>query len=310
MEVSEHRHITNKKLERSPDKKKKGFGHLLYIGPHLILFVIFGILPLVYGTYVSFTRWDLVGQPEWVGLANYKEILFNQDSTFHKQFFNGVKNTLIFVGISVPLLMIIPLMIALALNTKVKATSLFQSIFYIPGLFSISAVALIWSLVFNKRLGPINNVFGSDANWFTSQPHAWILILVVSIWWGIGGNLIIYRAALSSISKDVFEAADIDGAGPVKKFFYITIPSIKFPILYTLVMSTLASFNIYGQPVMLTDGGPTESTTVAMMYIRNLAFGSGQSVAGMASAMAMLLGMIMIIVSIFQFVVLSKDDTK
>src|SRR5690606_30517999 len=134
-------------------KKKIGLGHLIYIGPHIILFLIFGILPLIYGVYVSFTKWDLVGQPEWVGLANYKEILFNKDSIFHFQFFNGVKNTLIFVLISVPLLVVIPLLIALALNTKVKAASLFQSVFYIPGLFSISAVALIWLLVFNKRLG-------------------------------------------------------------------------------------------------------------------------------------------------------------
>ncbi|GAB2545354.1 carbohydrate ABC transporter permease [Gracilibacillus alcaliphilus] len=310
MEGIAEKHEPDKTTGLAPSKKKKSLSHLVYIGPHLILFLIFGILPLIYGIYVSFTRWDLVGQPEWVGLANYKEVLFNQSSTFHSQFFNGVKNTLIFVVISVPLLIIIPLIIALALNTKVKAASLFQSIFYIPGLFSISAVALIWLLVFNKRLGPINNILGSDANWFTSQPHAWLLILVVSVWWGIGGNLVIYRAALSSISKDMFEAADIDGAGSIKKFFYITIPSIKFPILYTLVMTTLASFNIYGQPVMLTNGGPTESTTVAMMYIRNLAFGSGQSVAGVASAMAMLLGIIMVIVSIFQFVVLSKDDTK
>lgn len=282
----------------------------LYIGPHLLLFAIFGLIPLFYGIYISFTQWDMVGDATFVGLQNYKEILFNQSSTFHNQFFNGLKNTFIFVIISVPFLIIVPLMIAMALNAKTKAVGLFQSIFYLPGLFSISAVALIWSLVFNKRIGPINNLFGSTVNWTTEQPYAWLVILVVSIWWGVGGNMVIYRAALSGISKDLYEAADIDGATSIKKFFYVTLPSIKFQLLYTFVMTTIASFNIYGQPVMLTNGGPTQSTTVLMMYIRNLAFGSGQSVAGMASAMAVLLGIVMVVISAVQFVILNKDNSK
>lgn len=280
----------------------------LYVGPHLILFLIFGIIPLAYGLYISLTQWDMVGSPVFVGLDNYKEILFNGDSTFHTQFFVGLKNTLIFVVISVPFLIILPLMMALAMNAKIKFAGIFQAIFYVPGLFSISAVAIIWSLVFNKRLGPINNLFGSNVNWIAEQPYAWIVILVVSIWWGMGGNLVIYRAALAGISLDLYEAADIDGANSWKKFIHITLPSIRFQLLYTLVMTILASFNIYGQPVMLTNGGPKSSTSVLMMYIRNLAFGSGQSVAGMASAMAILMGTVMIIISIFQFKVLTSDE--
>ncbi|KAF1295275.1 ABC transporter permease [Enterococcus sp. JM4C] len=282
----------------------------MYVGPHLLLFLIFGMIPLVYGIYISLTQWDMVGTANFVGLQNYKEILFNTSSTFHTQFFSGLKNTLIYVVISVPCFIVFPLLIALALNAKPKGVTLFQSIFYVPGLFSISAVSIIWMLVFNKRLGPISNVFGSNANWFTEQPYAWIVILVVSIWWGVGGNMVIYRAALNGISRDLYEAADIDGAGSFRKFFSITLPSIKFQLLYTFVMTTIGSFNIYGQPVMLTNGGPTQSTTVLMMYIRNLAFGSGQSVAGMASAMAVLLGIVMVIISAFQFVLLNRDSTK
>ncbi len=282
----------------------------LYVGPHLLFFCIFGLIPLAYGIYISFTQWDMVGDATFVGLQNYKEILFNTQSTFHSQFFTGLKNTLIYVVISVPVLIVVPLLIAMALNAKPKAAGVFQSIFYIPGLFSISAVALIWSLVFNKRLGPINNLFGSNANWIVEQPYAWLVILIVSVWWGVGGNMVIYRAALNGISKDLYEAADIDGATSVQKFFKITLPSIKFQLLYTFVMTTIASFNIYGQPVMLTNGGPTQSTTVLMMYIRNLAFGSGVSVAGMASAMAVLLGIVMVIISAFQFVILNKDSSK
>jgi len=299
---------TEKAKKNRVDGGIKGprMAQFFYVGPHLILFLIFGIIPLFYGLYASFTRWDLVGSPQWVGLDNYREILVNTGSTFNRQFWNGVKNTVIFVVAAVPFLVTIPLLLAVALNAKVKASGFFQSIFYVPGLFSISAVALIWSLVFNPRVGPINNLFGSEVNWFSFQPNAWIIILATSVWWGIGGNLVIYRAALSGVPRDMYEAAEIDGAGAVKKFFYITIPSIKFPLLYTTIMTTVGAFNIYGQPVMLTNGGPTESTYVAMMYIRDLAFGRGQAVAGMASAMAILLGSVMVIISVFQFAVMRK----
>lgn len=300
----------SRKNHKANQLNKAGAKPLLYIGPHLLFFLVFALLPLAYGIYISFTQWDLVGDPNWVGFNNYKEILFNSDSVFNYQFFNGLKNTFIFVIISVPLLMIIPLLIALALNAKPKATTFFQSVFYIPGLFSISAVALIWRLVFNKRLGPINNMFGSAANWTTEQPYAWLVILIVSVWWGLGGNMIIYRAALNGIPVELYESAEIDGASSVKKFFYITLPSIKFQLLYTFVMTTVASFNIYGQPVMLTEGKPNQTTSVLMMYIKDLAFGSGQSVAGMASAMAVLLGLVMVTISIIQFLLMNKDNKK
>lgn len=302
--------MRNKNKVNLNRKARTGLKPLFYIGPHLVFFFVFALLPLIYGIYISMTQWDMVGDPKWVGFSNYKEILFNSSSTFHFQFFNGMKNTLIFVIISVPLLIVIPLLIALALNAKPKAMTFFQSVFYIPGLFSISAVALIWTLFFNKRLGPVNNLFNSSANWPSTQPYAWLVILIVSIWWGLGGNMIIYRAALNGIPSELYESADIDGAGSIKKFFHITLPSIKFQLLYTFVMTTIASFNIYGQPVMLTDGGPNQSTSVLMMYIRKLAFGSGQSVAGIASAMSVLLGLVMVIISIFQFTLMNKDNRK
>ncbi|MFV0503958.1 MAG: carbohydrate ABC transporter permease [Lachnospirales bacterium] len=285
------------------------YKHLFFIGPHLVLFLVFLALPLVFGVFISFTNWDLTGSPNWVGLNNYGEILFDINSTFHKQFFNGMKNTLVFVLCSVPLFVVIPLTIALALNTGVKGGGIFQSIFYIPCLFSISAVAIIWKLVFNLRLGLINQIFSLDISWLTTQPYGWMSIVMVSIWWNIGGNMIIYRSALGGIDINIYEAAAIDGANAWNLFLRITLPSIKFPLLYTTVITTLNTFNIYGQPLLLTDGGPNESTKVIMMYIRELAFGSGKSISGMASAMAMLLGLVMVLISIFQFRVMNKNNT-
>ncbi len=287
---------------------KKSLTPYFFVGPHLILFIVFILLPTLYGIYASFTQWNLINDPVWVGLANYKTILFDTESTFYTQFMNGLKNTLIFVALSVPILIIIPLMIAVSLeHKKVKMKNVIQSILYIPGLISISAAALIWSLIFNKQLGITNNIFGSDTVWAANQPYAWLIIIVITVWGGVGGNMIIYRASISGVSKDLYESAEMDGAGPVRRFSSITLPSIRFPLIYTFVMTTAGAFNVFGQPLMMTDGGPRQSTTVLMMYIRQLAFGHGESIAGMASAMAVLLGLVILVISALQYYVMNRN---
>ncbi|WP_098742963.1 sugar ABC transporter permease [Paenibacillus sp. EZ-K15] len=287
---------------------KKSLTPYFFVGPHLILFIVFILLPTLYGIYASFTQWNLINDPVWVGLANYKTILFDSESTFYAQFMNGLKNTLIFVVLSVPILIIIPLMIAVSLeHKKVKMKNVIQSILYIPGLISISAAALIWSLIFNKQLGITNNIFGSETVWAANQPYAWLIIIVITVWGGVGGNMIIYRASISGVSKDLYESAEMDGAGPVRRFSSITLPSIRFPLIYTFVMTTAGAFNVFGQPLMMTDGGPRQSTTVLMMYIRQLAFGHGESIAGMASAMAVLLGLVILVISALQYYVMNRN---
>lgn len=287
---------------------KKSLTPYFFVGPHLILFIVFILLPTLYGIYASFTQWNLINDPVWVGLANYKTILFDTESTFYTQFMNGLKNTLIFVVLSVPILIIIPLMIAVSLeHKKVKMKNVIQSILYIPGLISISAAALIWSLIFNKQLGITNNIFGSQTVWAANQPYAWLIIIVITVWGGVGGNMIIYRASISGVSKDLYESAEMDGAGPVRRFSSITLPSIRFPLIYTFVMTTAGAFNVFGQPLMMTDGGPRQSTTVLMMYIRQLAFGHGESIAGMASAMAVLLGLVILVISALQYYVMNRN---
>ncbi|SET89784.1 carbohydrate ABC transporter permease [Paenibacillus sp. NFR01] len=289
-------------------KKKFNFAPAFFVGPHIILFAMFVFIPTIYGIYASFTKWDLMNSPEWVGLDNYRTILFDSTSTFHTQFNNGLKNTLIFVGLSVPILIILPLMIAVALeHRKVKMKSVIQSILYVPGLISISAGALIWLLLFNKQLGIAGNVFGTTVSWPANQPYAWIIIIVITIWGGVGGNMIIYRASISGVAKDLYESAEIDGAGAVRRFTSITLPSIRFPLIYTFVMTTAGAFNVFGQPLMMTKGGPNQSTHVLMMYIRQLAFGTGQSIAGMASAMAVLLGLIILVISALQYYVMNRN---
>lgn len=288
--------------------KKKSLTPYAFLAPHLLLFILFFALPAIFGVYISFTKWNLLTSPQWVGFDNYKEILFNTESTFYTQFHNGIKNTTLFVLYSVPFCIIVPLMIALALNAKPAGRKFFQSLFYLPTLLSISSVILTWTFLFNRNLGPVNNVLKLQVNWYGQQPYTWIALVIITVWWFIGGNMVIYQAALADIPEQLYEAASLDGAGAIRKFISVTLPGIKNQLAYTIVITTIAQFNIYGQPLMFSKGGPRGSTHVLLMYIRQLAFGSGESLAGLASAMAVMLGLCILAVSVFQFILMRNRD--
>ena len=168
--------------------------------------------------------------------------------------------------------------------------------------------ALVWRMVFNSQFGLLNTTFHTDINWLGKNPYAWITIFVLVLWAGIGGNLVIYRSALSGVDESLYEAAKVDGAGPVRIFFSITLPEIKLPLFYTTIMTTTGAFNVWGQPVMLTNGGPNYQTQVLLMDIRNLAFPAGPAAAGMASAMALLLGIILMAIAAIQLIFMNKED--
>ena len=298
----------SKPVQKKPKRKKFSLWPAFFIGPHLLIFLVFFLIPVIYGVYISFTKWNLFTDPQFVGFDNYKTILFDEESSFYSQFRNGLTNTFLFVIFTVPLAIIVPLVIAAALTAKPKMAKFFQSIFYVPSLFAVSAVMLIWQFLLSVSYGPLANYFDFSTNLVNTQPYAWISLVVVTVWWCIGGNMVIYLAALNGVNKDLLEAASIDGAGPVRKFFQITLPSIKFQLLFTIVTTTIAQFNVYGQPLMLTSGGPNDSTRVLLMYIQENTFGSGASIAGMSSAMAILLGICIMIVSAFQFLLLRERN--
>lgn len=292
-----------------PGHKKGRWLPLAFIGPHLIIFIIFVLIPIVFGIYVSFTQWDLIGAPKWVGLDNFREILFNTESSFHRMFKDGMKNTLLFVALNVPLCMVVPLAFALALHMRPYGSRLYQSILYMPTLFSITAVGIIWMQLLNRRFGLIS-IFNPAKPPQTHMPEAWIWLMVMTVWWTMASNMVIYQSALSSVSKDLYESAQIDGAGPWARFTRITLPSIKFQLLYTLVITLAGSFNVYGQPTIMTKVDPASGPAIQVLvfYIRGLAFGSGQAVAGIASAMAMMLGIFIIVVSAFQIRLITRND--
>lgn len=315
LKISNVNHHQEKTFGRLLSSVKKNVPAYMFLLPFLMLFCIFFIFPFFYGLYISFFRWNIF-QPEktsFVWLDNYIKILFNSESIYFDYFWNGMKNTILFVIISVPTLIFSALFVALLLDIRPFGYRFLRIVFFMPTVFSISAVALIWVWQFNTEGGFINEVLKlfhiEQVQWLTSQPWAWISILIVTVWWTMGTNMVILSAGLKDIDKSLYEAAEIDGASYWQGLRYISIPGIANQLFTVTILTTIASFNIYGQPDLLTSGGPVLNgeftTTVLMMRIRGIAFGVNAQ-PGIASSMAVCLGIIMIVISLVQSKVIKK----
>lgn len=293
------------KTRKQLAKLKKGIEPAFFLTPYLLFFFVFFIIPFVFGLVISFYDWDLFfpDNNEFVRFGNYVKVLFDKESIFYEYFWSGLKNTLIFVVISVPLLVVIPLFFAILIDMEPPGYKIFRIILFMPTIFSISAVILIWKWQFYSNGGFINSVLKAiglnEIPFLTTQPWAWISILIVTIWWTMGTNMVILGAGLKNIDKTLYEAAAIDGANYFQTLIHISLPALTPQLLIVIITTIIASFNIYGQPDMLTLGGPNFSTTVLMMRIRGLAIDTNAN-PGIASTMAICMGIIMVVVSICQ----------
>lgn len=280
-------------------KKNKLTAILLYL-PFLICFILFWFMPLLYGVWISLHDWTLHrGNEGFVGFRNYVSIL-NPATIFGDLFYQGLGNTLTFVLISVLPLIVISLGLALLINNlPPKVKPLFRTIFFISYSISITSVSAIFLWLFNGNGGFINNVLGKSIHWLTEQPYAWITILVTTVWWTIGFNMILFINALDEVDYALYEAADLDGANAFKKFQYITLPSIKSVLLFVTITTVIASFNLYGQTLLITAGGPEQSTNTLIMNIQQTVF--SQNNLGVGSAMAITMGLIMMMITGIQY---------
>lgn len=266
----------------------------LFAVPFLIIFTMFFVYPFLNGVIISFQNKD----GEFVWFENYQKVLANDEFIFKEYFWRGLGNTVLFVVISVPFLIIVPLLLALLLEIKPRGYKVFRAILFMPTIFSISSVILMWKQVLQVETGFVNSIFKGlgweQIDFLGSQPWAWISILIVTIWWTMGVNMVILGAGLKNIDKSVYEAASIDGAGYFKSTLHITIPLLKNQIFVVLIMTILASFNIYGQAQLLTAGGPEHSTEVLLMVILNHLYKQPH----IAATMALLLGIVMAAISL------------
>lgn len=278
----------------------------LFVVPFVLLFTTFTIFPALYGLYISLHEWDftLPGRP-FVGLQNYMD-LFDPESVTYEPFWNGMKNTWLFVLFSVPFLVTLPLALALLLHGEFPGRTFFRATIFAPYVLGVSVIGVMWKFILDAQFGFLNRMLGTHINWTTEQPWAWISLVGITVWWTIGFNAIIYMAGLSDIPAEHYEAASLDGANGWQRFTHITLPGLRPVLIFILITTVLASANMFGQSYMITNGGPTESTRTVLMVMTDLGF--GQSRAGAAAAESYLLAICLCVVSVIQFWLMRDRD--
>jgi multiple sugar transport system permease protein len=291
--------------------QRKAFDWVPYffILPHLLFFVIFAGFPFVLGLVISFFQYDIL-RPEatrFVGLENYTN-LFVPGTVENPVFWNSLTNTVEFVLMSVPLLIIIPLFLAMLLNTKLAGKNLYRAIYFAPWVLSSAVVGLLGFWIFQSQ-GGLLNYYLKDLGvvvprWLSTMPWAWVSILIVTVWWTSGFNMIIILAALQNIPGELYEAASIDGATWWQRFRFVTIPMLRPVLVFIVIITIIASFNLFAQPLFMTNGGPAQSggggsTEPIMLRIYNESFVRNRM--GSGAAMSFVVAIIMIVVSYFNF---------
>jgi multiple sugar transport system permease protein len=282
----------------------------LFLLPHAVFFLVFVVYPVGFGVYVSVHQWDLLsGNSPFVGLKYYAQI-FDPSTPQSEFFWRTLLNTVFFVVVSVPLLVATALGLALLLYRPIFAGPVFRAIFFMPGILSVSVMGILWRWMFDNQSGLINVVreqyFGQSVIQFlTTEGWAWVPIIVGTVWWTIGFNMTLYLAALGGISRSYYEAAQLDGAGPWAQFRFITFPLLAPTTLFIAVTTVLASFQLFGQSLVITNGGPTRTTQSVIQYITEEAFGNNQQ--SSAAAMSFVFGALMLVFTAFQFRLMARD---
>ncbi len=269
----------------------------LFIAPWLIGFAIFTLGPIIFSLAISFFDWPIVGNPTFVGFNNYIK-MFTEDKMFYTSLGVTIKFALIFV----PLQIFIALALALMLNQKLKGQGLFKTIFYLPSVISGVALSMIWIWIFDFKYGVINYLLSlvgiSGPNWI-GDPKWSLIAMVIASLWGQGTMVLIFLGALKEIPRDYYEAARIDGASGLQQFFSITMPLITPSLLFNLIMTIISAFQQLTLALLMTKGGPSNSTYFYAMYVYNNAFKHFEM--GYASANAWVMFIIILTLSLLVF---------
>jgi ABC-type sugar transport system permease subunit len=267
----------------------------LFLSPAILGFVVLVVYPIASSAYHSFTEWDGQGPATWVGLANF-EYLFTDDPTF----WPSVRATLYFVGLSVPLTLVVGFALAVLVNRRYAGVRLFRTIFYLPVVLPVIAVLTLWSYLLDPLYGLANQILSAlglpTSDWIRSETMAMPSIVLIGLW-GVGGTMIIFLAGLQSVPTELYEAAAVDGASRFRSFVSITIPMMTPLLLLQLILAINLSFQAFNQVQVLTKGGPGTSTYLFMYKIYKNAF-DGYPQLGLASAEALMLFVVVVLVSV------------
>lgn len=270
----------------------------LYLAPTITGLLLFSAGSVLASFLMSFTRWQVVTPPEWIALQNYRDLLASP------LFWQVFRNTLLYVLLAVPLTLASSLAAALLVDQKLPGARFFRTVYFLPVVSSMVAVALVWSFLYNPEYGLLNamleRLFGLHGPAWLSDPH-WAMpaMVLMTVWKGLGYTMVIFLAGLQNIPEELYEAAAIDGVGPWRKFWRITLPMLSPTIFFALVTTLIGSFQVFEQTYMLTRGGPANATMTLSYYIYQHAFQFFHM--GYAAAMSYVLFAFIFVITLVQF---------
>jgi multiple sugar transport system permease protein len=272
----------------------------LFLAPYLVLFLTFVAIPVVYGLWMSLHNWDqFLPEKPWVGLENYTQ-LFTPGSAKSAPFWSAMQATGIFTLFSVPLLVVLPLGIALLLNRRFPGRAFFRAVYFAPYVLGVAVVGILFRFLLDPNIGAFNYLlsklgFAGDTPWTTALPWAWISLVGMTVWWTMGFNAVIYLAGLQDIDRQLYDAAEVDGASRWQRLRHVTIPGLRSVIVFVITVTLLASANMFGQAYLTTQGAPAEKTRTAIMFIAEEGFQDFHL--GSAAAMSYVLALFLMALS-------------
>ena len=276
-----------------------------FILPNFVGFAVLTLIPVLTLFYIAFTNWNAFGVADWVGTANFVRLF--KDNSFRI----AVTNTFAYALMYIPLTLVVSLGLALLLNTKLRGIAFFRTAAFFPYITSIVAIAMVWNILFSPEYGPINQMLraiglADPPGWLTSTTWALPAVALISMWRDAGYYMILFLAGLQTIPRELYEAAQVDGANAVRRFWNVTIPGLRPTTFFVTVMMTIGSFKILDLILVLTRGGPGQATLVISQFIFREGFERNSF--GYASAAAIVLFLICITVTIVQFLVNKRRE--
>lgn len=270
-----------------------------YISPWIIGFLVFTLGPFIASFGLSFMDYAIATPPRWAGLSNFQRAFFNDDL-----FWSSLKRTVIYVVFSVPVGVVLSLLLAVLLNQPVQGKAIFRTLFFLPTLTPAVAAALLWKWLLHPEVGLVNTVLWewfriAGPGWLSSPDWALPSIVMIALWGSVGGGrMIIFLAALQGVPQELYESAEIDGAGPIRRFWHITVPMITPAIFFNLIVGFIGAFSVFTISYIGTGGGPAYSTWFYMLHLVRQALDYFDF--GYACALAWILFVILLIFTALQ----------
>ena len=284
----------------------------LFLAPYLVLFVTFILAPILYGLWISLHDWDfLLPGKHFVGLENYVE-LFTPGTTTSGPFWDSMQATAIFTVLSVPLVVALPLLIAVPLARKFPGRSFFRAVIFAPYVLGVAVIGILWRYLLDPNVGVLASLLdrvGLDSPaWLTDTPWVWVSLVVSTLWWTLGYNMVIFLAGLQDISRELYEAADMDGASPFQQFMNVTLPGLRPVMIFVVTITLLASANLFGQSYIITEGQPGKVTRSAIMQISEE--GLARFNMGSAAAMSTIFTICLLLISVAMLALTREKAAK